>query len=313
METISLSPVIDLAPHLSPGQTIFCPSVGPRGEILLMLAPHSHDIIEQLPNSPIVPKPTPIQPKAAQILALWPNSERYTVTLVNFPPVQYNLHHAQCTADGWLLVGARARTQSPEGPEHNGFLFSTRGELQKTFAFNDAIEDVHVATSGTIWTSYFDESASCTGVGLVAWNPDGTQRYSFEPREGLELIDDCYALNVVSDHDTWFYYYSPFHLVHLHDFVIADHWTMPVSGSHCFAIYDQYAMFGSGYTHGNYVHLFALEANSRVRELKTFQIHDEIGENLLPCPQFARSDTMYFLKNDRLYRLKIGDLFRQAR
>ncbi|RYD53854.1 MAG: hypothetical protein EOP83_22815 [Verrucomicrobiaceae bacterium] len=118
-----------------------------------------------------------------------------------------------------LLVSCRCNYWE-DGADENGRLYHTDGRFLRGVTLGDGIQDVAVTPDGLIWTSYFDEGvfgglgrrATLESSGLVAWRPDGTVAYTYEPPNGLGGISDCYAMNACGN-DVWIYYYTDFPLV----------------------------------------------------------------------------------------------------
>ncbi|WP_051870611.1 hypothetical protein [Brevibacillus laterosporus] len=171
---------------------------------------------------------------------------------------RYHYHFIQPLNDNTLLVvGARTRYFDPDNFELNGKIFDLDGNLIKKLLLGDGIQHVQVSPNGTIWTGFFDEGvfgnygwADPIGAsGLVAWDQEGKQIFSNHKAD----ICDCYALNVVSDQEIWFYYYTDFHLVKIANDQM-EFFKPKISGASGFITYNSFFLFDKGYgKHDEYI------------------------------------------------------------
>lgn len=115
-----------------------------------------------------------------------------------------------------LLVGARSHYYGRDNYDLNAAVFSQEGRALRRFLLGDGIQDVQTTPGGLIWTSFFDEGVfgnygwgrPVGESGLIAWDRNGIRVFTNSEAD----IADCYALNVVSDEEVWFYYYTDFKL-----------------------------------------------------------------------------------------------------
>ncbi|MBM0066321.1 hypothetical protein [Alkalicoccobacillus gibsonii] len=131
-----------------------------------------------------------------------------------------------------IMVDARVSYYGNGVFDQNASVFKRVGnELQplREFLIGDGISHLYTTEIGTIWTGYFDEGifgshgwgdpwlkGSPTPIGeagVIQWNSKGDQLF---PNEQV-YIAECYSMNVVSNHEVWFYYYDSFKIVHLKD------------------------------------------------------------------------------------------------
>jgi hypothetical protein len=184
----------------------------------------------------------------------------------------------------------------------------------------DGIETVQTTSRGVIWTSYFDEGVfgnfgwrdPVGSSGLVAWGPDGTKKYEFQPADGLETICDCYALNVESDTDTWLYYYTEFPLVRLHDYTVKDIWKIPTGGSHAFAVQDGYALFRGDNRSRDVYRLYKLDSGRTPLLISTITLRGPNERELHAEYAVGRGDSLHLVVGDELYRLDITTAMKHA-
>lgn len=129
-----------------------------------------------------------------------------------------------------IMVDARVSYYGNGVFDQNASVFKRVGnELQplREFLIGDGISHLYTTEIGTIWTGYFDEGifgshgwgdpwlkGSPTPIGepgVIQWNSKGDQLFANDQ----VYIAECYSMNVVSDHEVWFYYYDSFKIVHL--------------------------------------------------------------------------------------------------
>lgn len=175
----------------------------------------------------------------------------------------------------------------------------------------DGIKDVQVTASGVIWTGFFDEGVfggRIGAAGLLARDQSGQQIYEFEPDYGLDYISDCYALNVASESDVWFYYYTEFPLVHLRNLRIERFWEPPVKGSSAFAVSSDVALFeGPRYQGSPYYHLVQLGEHGHILGHRKFSLTDSHRQWIEPDWTVGRGDTLHILSESHIYQLTVDE------
>lgn len=128
----------------------------------------------------------------------------------------FHYSYVQPLGEELLLVGARSHYYGRDRYDLNAAVFSYAGRPQRRFLLGDGIQDVQTTRSGLIWTSFFDEGVfgnygwerPVGESGLIAWDRNGIRVFTNSEAD----IADCYALNVASDEQVWFYYYTEFKL-----------------------------------------------------------------------------------------------------
>lgn len=227
----------------------------------------------------------------------------------------FNIHDIQPLPNNeLLLVCCRSYYKGPNDFDRNGRVYSTDGTFLREILLGDGIQRVQTTSGGVIWTSYFDEGIfgnygwtdPIGSSGLVAWDSQGAKLFEYQPTEGLDSICDCYAMNVEADSSTWLYYYTDFPLVHLRDRRIESHWLVPLGGSGALAVSQGLALFSGGYDSRNDYHLFELRRNGKISEVVTLTLNDENHEPLVAESVFGRSDALYILRGNRVYRCDVG-------
>jgi hypothetical protein len=217
------------------------------------------------------------------------------------------IHYAQSlVAGGMILVAAGCRQE-----EKNAWLFDHEDRCIGQICLGHGIEDVQVTQKGEIWTSYFDEGVFAApgwnhgASGLVCWSMSGEKKWEFKPRDGLDIICDCYALNVVADREVWFYYYTEFPLVRLTDQCELTWWKCPVRGAHVFAIWSDWALFGHPYKGAPQFTLLRLEEKRKMAPQLRVRFLDDQGKDMSKALSSARGPILFFLREGNLYSVDI--------
>lgn len=311
-DVIALEPKYDLKPYIS-GAEIVAFNIGFSGEILVVLARKPLDYQEEKKNWAIFPK---VSPKEAQSYEVLVGEDGEFSSLCTIENEQYNIHDVQLLPDrNVLLVCARSYYRNEKDFDENGRIYSPSGEFLDEILLGDGIQNTQSTQDGTIWTGFFDEGVfgnfgwtdPVGESGLIAWGSDGTKAYEFEPVESLDHICDCYALNVVSNTETWCYYYTEFPLVKIDGFRIADYWDTPVCGSDAFAIAHGYALFKGGYDEKDLYCLVKLKRNHKSDMVKTFELLDEASEPIRGAWVRGKGDSMYLLKDNTVYTFSVTE------
>lgn len=141
-----------------------------------------------------------------------------TVELKNVPliPTEVDIF-----SDGTLLLVQSRCLKEGTSIERNARRYNPSGQLIDAFTLGDGIESVQVDETDTIWVSYFDEGIfgnfgweePMGSAGVVAYTINGERLWDASDYG----IMDCYALNVASSKEIYFYYYDDFFLVQLNE------------------------------------------------------------------------------------------------
>ena len=308
--SLRATPAADLTPFSDDGELVTV-DVGPDFRIYGVVALEEIDYRTEEAGGVSFAKTVPDSPQSYRVFALHDGIPTLDVTIDHEP---YNIHEVQpLPNEELLLVCGRSRYRGPDDHDKNGRIYSTDGRPVREILLGDGILGVQTTPAGTIWTSFFDEGVlgnfgwkdPIGSSGLIEWDSQGNRLYEFRPADGLEAICDCYALNVESDSSTWLYYYTEFPLVHLRNRKIESHWSIPVEGSHVFAVSRGYALFDGGYDDPDLYYLFELSPGGKVREVAKLELTDEHGQPLVAESSFARADTLYVVCDDTVYRVDI--------
>lgn len=310
LKSIRLAPVANLIPIVGAGRLVAL-NVGPDSRLYAVVALQELDYRKQSKTGVSFAKTRPKTPQSYRVVAF--HDGRITLD-VHIDDEQYNIHDIQpLPNDELLLVCSRSYFRGRNDFDKNGRIYSFNGKLVREILLGDGIHRVQTTSTGDIWTSFFDEGVfgNCGwknpvgSSGLVAWDSVGNKLYEFQPADGLDSICDCYALNVESDSSTWLCYYANFPLVHLRDREIESHWTVPVNGSHAFAVSCGFALFSGGYDERDAFHFVELSPDGTSQEQAKFKLTDEVGHPLVAELVFGRFDSLYLVCDHQVYRCDV--------
>jgi hypothetical protein len=197
-------------------------------------------------------------------------------------------------------------------PEHNALLYDELGRRVGDFHAGDAISSVQVTRDGKVWIANVDEmysERSELAEGLICVDLLGRPmfRFSHVISEQVPQIDDCYALNVVSDGETWATYYSDFPIVKLTEFEVEGVWPARApAGSHAFAVHETRLLFGPDYRGQCWLVDLGVGARKRVR----FEDPEGRGLNFRgnKLKFVARGRMAYVLSGSQLLRIDLAEL-----
>jgi hypothetical protein len=247
---------------------------------------------------------------------------------LDLAPTSENYHFVQPLPGGrWLLVRSRAEGEA----DCNAHVHGPDGGRIASFHAGDGIEDVQVTDQGHAWVSYFDEGVfgdtSLGRNGLVSLDAGGTPVFRFGDLIGLATpvihpsglagthfgdlagsvlgsMADCYALNVCSGKEVWLCYYTDFPMVQLIEGTISGWWSMPVHGSHGFAVCGGRALLGGGYDRADSLFLGNLGA-SNFQELTPVS---EAGQPLKRFRAFGRRHRLFLATDTALHAVDLPSL-----
>lgn len=192
-----------------------------------------------------------------QIAMDWGNMTVESTQLLFTKKLDNNFHFVQPIGQEILLLNARCHLYRNKTAENNAVIVDRLGNIVREMCLGDGIENCIVTDDARIITSYFDEGVfgnygwgnvdseepigSC---GLIVWNQYGEIIWKNEHYD----ICDCYAMNIDSKQNFWFYYYTDFELIKT-DFKTDIRFSPQVSGAHGFLINPQQTaiLFSGGY------------------------------------------------------------------
>ena len=241
------------------GDVLVCTSVGPAGEVAAVWA--APDGLEAVTSATVsaagacFPDPAAARPVAARITVHTPELAAIT------PIADLALAHitVQPMPGGkFLVAGARCRWRR-DGPDRNGVLYDTDGQVVAEGVLGDGIGHVLATSDGQVWIGYFDEGI----YGNYGWGQADTEQpvgaygiVRFSPRlepawhyprytevGPWDAISDCYALNV-DDTGAWACYDSDFPVVRIRDGAVTG-WHNEIRGASALAVAgSRVALFG---------------------------------------------------------------------
>jgi hypothetical protein len=310
--THRLTPLTDLAPQLGDLHLIGV-EVGPQQELLALALAGPPDYREERGGASFA---RPITPLPHDFVVLTHHQGWCQRTTI--PGEHWNFHFVQpLPGDELLLVCARCHWAPKGKHDRNARVYGPDGRLVREFLLGDGIQRVQTTADGRIWTSYFDEGVfgnfgwrdPVGASGLVCWDGHGRRLYEYRPPPGADAICDCYALNVPSDEEVWFYYYTDFPLVRLRRDSTATVWPCPVRGADAFAVAGPHVLFRGGYDRHDRYHLF--EVPNRGGEMTprgTFTFTDAQGDGPVGASALGRGPFLYLFQGTLCYRVDVREL-----
>jgi len=227
----------------------------------------------------------------------------------------FHYSYVQPLGEELLLVGARSYYYGRGNYDLNAAVFSPEGRPLRRFLLGDGIQDVQTTPGGLIWTSFFDEGVfgnygwerPVGESGLIAWDRNGIRIFTNSEAD----IADCYALNVVSDEQVWFYYYADFKLCVLSgpaDRPKASFLDPKLSGS-ASVVTDGYRfLMDNGYRERDRYTLMRQEKPGQLVRREEIIFIKENGEQLRNGIADARGAKMLLFEEAKLYAFSLGEL-----
>ncbi|RNF38850.1 hypothetical protein [Planococcus salinus] len=283
-EKIMLEQVIDW--NFDTGGYSLChASLGPGGEICLLFASSTPDLLEG--SFP------PIRTaEAITYKALFIKDETYSETTISNQ--KWNYHFLQPMGEDHLLLAcARSMNYGGGRVDENARLFDREGNFIRSFCLGDGIEHLYTTGDGRIWTGYFDEGIfgnygwddPIGKAGLICWDAFGNISELYE-QPNAHFIADCYALNVASDDEVWFYFYTDFHIGKRKNGK-TEYFIPDINGATAFAVCQHLLLFNGGYGIHDRFYLFEKNA-SRYRRRREIVFVNSAGKKLKPLFMSAR-------------------------
>ncbi|WP_235846536.1 hypothetical protein [Neobacillus drentensis] len=225
-----------------------------------------------------------------------------TVELKNIPlmPTEVDLF-----SDGTLLVVQGRCLKDGKYIERNARRYNPNGQLIEAFTLGDGISDMQIDETDTIWVSYFDEGI----FGNFGWEqPMGSSGVIAYTMNGNKLwgasnygIIDCYALNVLSSKEVYFFYYDDFYLVQLTE--MNESFRYRVEGDDTIQqfMFDQAGLIGQV---DMYTMMRFRIKNRTITPKEKLQLTDEHGKRI-NGPVFMRGTFLYVYGKDGIYKRKL--------
>lgn len=205
-------------------------------------------------------------------------------------------------SDGSLLIAQVRCLKDGKYIERNARRYNPNGQLIEAFTLGDGISNVQIDETDTIWVSYFDEGI----FGNFGWEqPMGNEGFIAYDINGEKLwgagsygIVDCYALNVVSSKEVYFYYYDDFFLVRLNEKKETIRFRIEGDDTMQQFLFDQSGLIGQ-------IDMFTLMRfqieNGTITPKEELQLIDENGKPITG-PVFMRGSFLYAYGEDGIYK-----------
>ena len=286
-------------------------NVGPGGEVFVLLAVNSLDYRTKDNGFASFAKIVPDSPQRYRVLVFRQGELELDLAIQG---ERLNIHILQPLGNDLLLACSRSEYRRENDFDLNARVYSRDGRFLREFLLGDGLETIQTTGRSDIWASYFDEGIfgnygwrdPVGSAGLVAWSELGEKIYEYEAVGSVDAIADCYALNVASNDDVWCCYYTDFPLVHLHKNRIASTWTVPISGSHAFAVKGEHALFAGGYDKRDSLHLVRLAQNGTSMLIGEFELIGEDNKAVKLGQTIGRGAILYVLSDAVLYEIDLN-------
>ncbi|WP_338554286.1 hypothetical protein [Paenibacillus sp. KS-LC4] len=302
---VTLQPYADMSAHME-GFEVVSAQLGGDGCVYVLLINHAPERTKGM----FVPSALK-EPYTYKVLII---EDNYMEAVV-IEDQHFNYHYIQPLRNQLLLVGARCSYYGVGKYDLNAKVCNYKGETVREFLLGDGIQSVQVTEKGTIWTSYFDEGVfgnngwgnPIGAQGLLAWDENGNKIYEDHTSD----IADCYALNVVTEQEVWFYYYTDFLLGRISGGTAQAKVTFinpNIAGSAGFCTDGYHFLFDGGY--GKH-EAFILKKNEQQGCLSaghTIHFLNEHAEPLQPRTRDFRENRLLFSEGSRLYQVAIEQL-----
>ncbi|MBM7662808.1 hypothetical protein JOC85_003619 [Bacillus mesophilus] len=292
--------------ELTRGYTIVDTSIGPLGEVCVLA-------VNKVPNREEGMFPPTKTNEGHDYKAIIISTGNIREIILNNQ--RWNYHFIQTIErENILLVCARSNLYENGTFDNNAKVFDSEGNLLREFLLGDGIQSLYVTKENKIWTSYFDEGIfgnygwtdPIGQYGLRAWDSDGEELYKY-PNIEQQFISDCYALNVVSDEEVWFYFYTDFELGKYHNGKI-EYITPGVDGSDGFTVYKDYLFFRGGYSeHDKYI-LFQEIPNNKLKRVSNLELIDETKNPIKANHISCRGPLLLITTGTKIYITHLKDI-----
>jgi hypothetical protein len=222
--------------------------------------------------------------------------------------------YVQFLPTGEVLIASSVARFVNNEKERNASVYDKNGQLLRQFTLGDAINDMRVANNSEIWVSYFDEgvfgNTSTPHIGqpgLCCFSSNGELVWWFEAGDGLESIDDCYALNVFGN-EAWTSYYSSFPIVRIDQAKKLTSWKDGICAASAIATDGHRILFFGGY------HSRGEDARCIVQTLEDGKATNASSYEVTPPPglndvrKFGHGADLHAFVCPVWYKLSLSDL-----
>jgi hypothetical protein len=305
------------------GDVRVCASVGPAGEVVAVWT--RPDALGAVTSTTVsaagacFPDPATDRPVEARITVHTPELAAVT------PITGLALAHVtvQPMPGGrFLVAGARCRWHH-DGPDRNGVLYDTDGQVICERVLGDGIAHVLATSDGQVWIGYFDEGIygnygwgqadteePVGASGIVRFSPGLAPVWRYPRCTGVgpwDAISDCYALNVDGT-CAWACYDSDFPIVRIRDGAVTG-WHNDIKGASALAVAgSRVALFGGCGPDYDGLALTELGAD-RAEPAGEYRVVLANGEPLPAGTEvIGRGSRIHFLIGTSWYQLDVDDI-----
>lgn len=303
---------VDLAPYLR-GWTLVSASLGHDGRAYVLLIDG-----EPVREAGFVPSGLQAAPRykvlVVELRSPAGSAAQDVVEEIAVEGESFNYHYVQPLGADLLLVGARSRYYGRDQYDLNAAVFDRSGQPLRRFLVGDGIQSVQTTAGGLIWTSFFDEgvfgnygwSRPVGESGLIAWDSWGIRVFTNSEAD----IADCYALNVVSDHEVWFYYYTDFKLCRLFGPAVQPSVSFldpKLAGSSVVATDGARFLLDGGYNRLGTYTLLRRDGSGALTRSEEWTFADAAGRPLQAPIGYARGAALLLLDEAKLYVCRLDE------
>ncbi|MCM2677597.1 hypothetical protein [Alkalicoccobacillus plakortidis] len=219
----------------------------------------------------------------------------------------------------FLLVSSRSIYYGNGEFDKNATVVKREGhecKVVQEFLIGDGLSHVYSTEKGSIWTGYFDEGVfgnwgwadptvkdprpPVGEPGVIKWSQTGEQLFVNTQAE----IADCYAMNVISDSEVWFYYYDSFKLAHVKNGVFKEY-DPQFESAHDFIVNEKHVLLRED-------HLFQLYEiqGDHLKKIAMIHLLDEDEEQIGEGNPFVevRGDRLVFISGYDLYDIRLDEI-----
>lgn len=303
---------VDLAPYLR-GWTLVSASLGHDGRAYVLLIDG-----EPVREAGFVPSGLQAAPRykvlVVELRSPAGAAAQDVIEEIAVEGESFNYHYVQPLGADLLLVGARSRYYGRDQYDLNAAVFDRSGQPLRRFLVGDGIQSVQTTAGGLIWTSFFDEgvfgnygwSRPVGESGLIAWDSWGIRVFTNSEAD----IADCYALNVVSDHEVWFYYYTDFKLCRLFGPAVQPSVSFldpKLAGSSVVATDGARFLLDGGYNRLGTYTLLRRDGSGALTRSEEWTFADAAGRPLQAPIGYARGAALLLLDEAKLYVCRLDE------
>jgi hypothetical protein len=147
----------------------------------------------------------------------WQTGDKLNHYLIEFGILSTNVDFIQPISNHFLLLNSRATFYDRKTYDRNALILDEEKHILSEMCLGDGIQQCIVDSDNRIITGYADEGIfgnrgwnhPIGASGLIVWSDVGVKLWENKKHK----IYDCYAINLGSHDELWFYFYTDFNLV----------------------------------------------------------------------------------------------------